>query len=445
MSDEKPPDKKDLLEEVFAWSNRLTGEAAGVDDYVWPQAASSLLERLKHCQQTLIPLIGLQGVGKTSAVQAIARDLEVYLKKQDHGEEDGNEEDEDERAHVVLVRISAAGQLMDSIWNQNSEEIKEKCYLPEVKAKVLERIEKDPLFRKKVARILGINVPPSLKMNDSDRKRIHDCLKGTDVESVEMAFFKKGERDLMRDEAIFAYVGEAHTLILDLPDYSKKDQRLMNKDINDIQDLWKRTILDTDLLLAGGGNLNLVYTLQKETLGGHFFTGKGGIFEIRPFTAGELVDAYAKIWAEELTRAGIDQKTWPFEEKALLYLARCSRGIFRRFLKYIGMCLGPLMSSANPGEHPVDLKRAQSAVDWEEIQKDWESELSRIFKKEDTQRRVMKIVVALMRTGEVSQANLAKALQVSEVAVSRILGPLEENGFIVRERRDQEKIVRANV
>jgi hypothetical protein len=440
MSDEKPPDKKDLLEEVFAWSNRLTGEAAGVDDYVWPQAASSLLERLKHCQQTLIPLIGLQGVGKTSAVQAIACDLEGYLEQQDH-----SEEGEDERAHVVLVRISAAGQLMDSIWNQNGEEIKEKCYLPEVRDEVLRRIEKDPVFRKKVARILGINVPLSLKLNDSDRKRVHDCLKGTDVEVTEEAFFKKGERAIMKDEAIFSYVAMAHTVIIDLPDYSKKDQRLMNKDINNIQDLWKRAILDTDLLLAGGGNLNLVYTLQKETLGGHFFTGKGGIFEIRPFTAGELVDAYTKIWEKEFAQTGIDPKTWPFEEKALLYLARCSRGIFRRFLKYIGMCLEPLMSSPDLSEQPVDHKRVQSAVDWEEIQHDWESELSRIFRKEDTQRLAMKIVVSLMKTGEVSQGNLAKALQVSEVAISRILGPLEENGFIVREWRGQEKIVRANV
>jgi hypothetical protein len=436
----EPLSKHDLFEEIFTWSNRLTGEAAGVDDYVWPEAASSLFERLKHCSQTLVPLIGLQGVGKTSAAQAIARDLELYLKKRDHGEED-----EDERAHVVLVRISAAGQLIDSLWNQNSEEIKKESYLPTLKEELRERIEKDPVFRRKVARILGVSISSSIKMNGDERKRINDDLKELDLEAAEAAFFKKGERMIMRDKAIADYLSMVHTLILDLPDYSKKDQRLINKDINDIQDLWKRTILDTDLLLAGGGTLNLVYTLQKETLGGHYFTGKGGIFEIRPFTAGELVDAYTKIWEKKFAQTGVDLRTWPFEEKALLCLARYSRGIFRRFLKYIGMCLGPLMSSPDLSEQPVDLKRVQSAVDWEEIQKDWESELSRIFKKEDTQRLAMKIIVALMKTGEVSQGNLAKALQVSEVAVSRILGPLEENGFIVRERRDQEKIVRANV
>ena len=431
------------MEEIFAWSNRLTGEAAGVDDYVWPQAASSLLERLKHCQQTLIPLIGLQGVGKTSAAQAIARALEEYLKKQDHGEEDENEEDEDERAHVVLVRISAAGQLLDSIWDQNSEEIKEKCYLPVLQEELRERTEKNPIFRMKVARILGVSISSSIRMSGEERKRINDGLKEFGLEAAEAAFLKKGERKIMRDEAIFSYVAMAHTVIIDLPDYSRKDHRLMNKDINDVQELWKRGILESESLM--GGNLNLVYTLQKETLGGHYFTGKGGIVEIRPFTAGELVSAYSKIWEKEFASAGIDLRTWPFEEKALLYLARCARGIFRRFMKYIGMCLEKSMSSADLSEQPVDLKRAQSAVDWEEIQKDWETELSRIFKKEDTQRLAMKIVVALMKTGEVSQGNLAKGLQVSEVAVSRILGPLEENGFIVREWRGQEKIVRANI
>jgi DNA-binding MarR family transcriptional regulator len=70
--------------------------------------------------------------------------------------------------------------------------------------------------------------------------------------------------------------------------------------------------------------------------------------------------------------------------------------------------------------------------------------LSQIFKKEDARRLAAKILDTLVKAKEISQGGIAKTLQVSESAVSRILDKLEDYALIRREWRGQEKIVRAN-
>jgi uncharacterized membrane protein len=72
-------------------------------------------------------------------------------------------------------------------------------------------------------------------------------------------------------------------------------------------------------------------------------------------------------------------------------------------------------------------------------------ELLRIFKKEDARRLAAKILDLLMKVEEASQGAIAKTLQVSESAVSRILDKLQDYALVRREQRGQEKIVRANV
>jgi uncharacterized membrane protein len=59
-------------------------------------------------------------------------------------------------------------------------------------------------------------------------------------------------------------------------------------------------------------------------------------------------------------------------------------------------------------------------------------------------RLAAKILDILMRVKETSQGGLAKTLQVSESAVSRILDKLEDYALVRREWRGQERIVCAN-
>jgi hypothetical protein len=59
------------------------------------------------------------------------------------------------------------------------------------------------------------------------------------------------------------------------------------------------------------------------------FYNKMNMDELKPFNAAELVEAYKKKFNE----------TAPFDEAALLEIARMSQGVFRRYKRYIALCL----------------------------------------------------------------------------------------------------------
>jgi DNA-binding transcriptional ArsR family regulator len=123
--------------------------------------------------------------------------------------------------------------------------------------------------------------------------------------------------------------------------------------------------------------------------------------------------------------------------------ASCSRGIFRRFKRFLGVCLEEYLVSGDRAK-PIDLKLAKVALTEDEIFREMDLELSQIFKKEDARRLAAKILDLLMKIKEASQGSVAKTLQVSESAVSRILDKLEDYALVRREWHGQEKIVRAN-
>jgi hypothetical protein len=112
-------------------------------------------------------------------------------------------------------------------------------------------------------------------------------------------------------------------ILIDTPDYSKTDRRLMAKDLDDIYWLWNS--LSRATYLKDETNPNIVIAIQKEMLRDHFFFDKMETKELEPLNPQQMVEAYRKRFK------AID----PFTEEALLTLARMSRGIFRRFLRYI--------------------------------------------------------------------------------------------------------------
>jgi len=94
----------------------------------------------------------------------------------------------------------------------------------------------------------------------------------------------------------------------------------------------------------------------------------------------------------------------------------------------------------------IDLERAKAVVDLEDVVGgDWDLVLSDIFRKEEPKRLATKILNTLVKQGPMSQKQLSEKLMVRDLSISSILDKLEEYGFIVREWRGQEKIVRANI
>jgi hypothetical protein len=66
-----------LIEEVYSWAGKLASESR-VEEwtdywYVTPEAVQRLIRRLESSNDLLIGLVGLQGVGKSAALQAILK------------------------------------------------------------------------------------------------------------------------------------------------------------------------------------------------------------------------------------------------------------------------------------------------------------------------------------------------------------------------------------
>jgi len=430
----EPLSKQDLLEEIYTWSNLLAGETSfGNHEYIWPEPVKLLLKRLKHSSGGFfIGLIGLQGVGKSSAAMAIAYELKKVLdqRREELAKAEGKDPDEiSGKWNVLHVKHLSSGSLVDSI--ERTTDLWEEGYGRSLSMELKGRIRASESFARKVARRL-----------DNDPVAFREARDGEHVypEQVKTLLPARVLKDA-KTEAIDDMFHDIHTFIIDLPDYSKTDKRLMVKDLNDVQKLWNERCFN----LIGADVPNFVVVVQKEMSSGHYLLGKMDIVEIRPFSPSELVDAYAKIWAEDLERAGNDLSTWPFEKDALLFAARMARGIFRRFLKYIRTCLEarPLES---PNDQIMDLEEVKAALDLDRIvHVDWDLELTEIFRKEEPKSLANKIISGLFEAKEASQKNLARALKVSEPTLSRILDKLEEYGFVVRERKGQEKVVRTNV
>ena len=123
------------------------------------------------------------------------------------------------------------------------------------------------------------------------------------------------------------------TVLIDLPDYSKENHAEMFKDLREIQKLWE------EIMLPECFDVNFVLFVQKELFKGNFFYGKVDVYEIRPLTPQQF-DFYIKNFAREFIVDGQKVKySFPFENDAFFEIARLSRGIFRRFKKYIRICL----------------------------------------------------------------------------------------------------------
>lgn len=75
-SKKSPPDNSVPTSEIYSWASRLASESRKLDWvvqwYVWPDAVREITHKLETMSGgIIIGLIGLQGVGKSSALFAI--------------------------------------------------------------------------------------------------------------------------------------------------------------------------------------------------------------------------------------------------------------------------------------------------------------------------------------------------------------------------------------
>jgi biotin operon repressor len=165
-------------------------------------------------------------------------------------------------------------------------------------------------------------------------------------------------------------------------------------------------------------------TIQKELCKGrHFFLGKFDITELPLLTPQELMQMYK--WKFKSTA--------PFMEDTLEILAKLSRGVFRRFQRYCGLTIQAFM--ADEKEPPITADYAEKTIGEDVILGDMALELSDRFPTETKRKLAIKILSLLMRKKsiEICQKEIAEALGANEMAVSRVITDLADDGYIIRE------------
>jgi hypothetical protein len=168
--------------------------------------------------------------------------------------------------------------------------------------------------------------------------------------------------------------------------------------------------------------INVVVFLQKEALPLHFFLGKMELFKLEPTPPDKLVSYYKDRF-----------KTFePFTEEALLEIAYCSRGIFRRFKQYVSACIEEEVKGYGAALFPLSIEKqitledVKKTITVEKISQDMELELSEIYPR-SAENRVfsVKVIRFLRENGLTSQKVLTKELFNNDKLIcSRILNAL---------------------
>jgi len=200
----------------------------------------------------------------------------------------------------------------------------------------------------------------------------------------------------------------------------------MHSDLTEISELWNRIIKYNPLT-------TIIVAIQKEMSQDHFFLGKMRIIELNPLSTTQILEIYLKQF----------QTFEPFTEDALTLLAQFSRGIFRRFLKYITLSLELWNSKYRRTRQLIDVSIIKEAVPATLLAKDMELELTNLFPNSKEQRTsAVTIIIILQEHGPTTQKQLTKQLQLNPYTLSRILTRLEENNYITRTQNGKEKTIR---
>jgi hypothetical protein len=455
---------------VYKWASQNTAETRQYNreqdesskyKYFWPSTAILFLESLKLSKNQLIALVGLSGVGKSSAQKEIAKTLDAFLASAKTGKGDHNSG----TARAIYFKwpgkfeanISTIADSLELLGIINRRE----AYLRQI----LRKANTDPDYDNKLFDTFGDlkgKTLEDLKTLLTRRRYEEDAL-------IKKFLTKREEKDIERDLVISA-LSTCHSILINMRDYGTSDKRAMANDLEEIQKLWQLILSQTSKLKVEVPNL--VFVLQKELAMSdegfvtHFFLGKARIIEITPFHARELVDHYESEFGS----------FYPFKgAKELHILAAESRGIYRRFLRYIKLALeGYMLEHHNPAltgeeekennvipsspprssplEPCIDLDMIKRTVDSNEIEADWKMDLERIFHNSRHARAASELVALLLDTDSVGQAVLLRALfkrgdeyKLSPSDASRIFSKLEQYGYIKRKRVRNEKCVSLNL
>jgi len=392
-------------DQVRSWANQLAGEARDPDwlhySYVVPDVLQDIALELENSRRGLIGLVGQQGVGKSSALMALLKGIPFSLRP-------ANEK--------ILFKWRREKDLYTSLVNNTHEGSEHfmprylRALSKELESRYFRHYEDDERFQRFRERVEGHVQYREIGPDASDIL----WSEGIIGKTVSQKLRKETWRNALLSKEI---------ILIDTPDYSKTDKRAMDADLQDIYWFWNNT-------LSLGSQATIVVAIQKEMFRDHYFLDKMRKFELVPLDPRQMVEAYRLRF----------QTTYPFSEDALLTVARLSRGIFRRFMRYIVLTLDFWQRPNRPDV--IDEETVQRAVPLERLAEDMELEFVGLFPKHSELRMLaVRLIFYLQERGPEKQSQLSTELDVESSAMSRLLGKLESSKHIARSREGVDKIV----
>jgi len=377
-----------------------------------PDEVSALCRRLQSKQGTLHALIGYQGVGKTSALLAIRQELRKPQRAQ-------QTQNPDPPKPVHFIKWDRLERLIPRILRQEDELGKR---LRRSYHSVLEET-----VRKKEN--LNSIIPSELERSKGTQEvtTLEKLLKSFNIVEAERRL-GKSLVERLRYEAFIRTIREAEVIFIDLPDYSRTDMRRVSSDLEAIYWLWN----DFSQFPGPAFNdqPNIVISFQKEMFRDHYFLGKMNRIELKTLKPQMLVEAYRKRFPNSRI----------FTEDALLLLAKMSRGVFRRFLRYIAVAVEHQGQTGTA--LPITVDQLREAVPLSILAQDMDQQLAEIFPKQpDLRIQAVRLLLHLEEHGPTNQTKIAGLLGQQEYTVSRLLNKLEDNRYIQRQKKGSENIV----
>jgi len=118
------PDNSVPTSEIYSWASQLASESRKLDWvfywYVWPDAVREIIRRLETMNGGIIGLVGLQGVGKSSALLAIAGGR-MLLQDQEYGRTHASGKCPDLGGDIVRFKWRRQSELFPSLLNNIHE------------------------------------------------------------------------------------------------------------------------------------------------------------------------------------------------------------------------------------------------------------------------------------------------------------------------------------
>lgn len=411
------------LSVVLRWCNNQTGEYSEIfqdTEYLWTSQTENIFRKLGE-HKILMRIIGLSGQGKTELSKAIFRrmsTLDQFAVRLKFGSEAKQVSEELQREfdakyfgelwkevsqHLASIAMNSEVNVINTFDN----ELNPRVDVPETfEGHVYKRVTivHDDVAESMLRQYYNATEEQRQELNYTVNKKLIPVLE-KHLSQKAIALVKR-----RIEQESFA---EADVILIDLPDETQTSYH------------WAEYI---DLLMSWiaelGGRMNVVLFWQKEVHCNHFALRKFRSITLEPIKPKELVDFYIKMF----------NYPEPFASDALLKVAKLSRGVFRRFKKYVAICIDMMKQN---GKKEITESDVRDAITLGEINNDLKLELEVLFPREDTLRLKATEVLTRLADGDMTQSDIVKEIfNGNKVRASRVLDKLENETekFIMRSR-----------